>query len=130
MVLTRAGASATVDTTGLSASVAFDQHKARIRASTDAPHPQLGQGLFFMLELPKRSHEAAVAELAADLNRAEAGSFTRAHFIGSWCAGEEGSGFVPTFVCFIPNALHLPGLMTQLLLAMVFRARWAAPFFR
>jgi hypothetical protein len=128
-VLTRGGVLANAGTTGLSAEVAFDQDTALITARTDTPHPQLGHGLFLMLQLPKSSHEAAVAALAAELNRAEAGLFTRAHFIGSWCAGPVGDHFLPTFVCFIPNALHRPGLITHLLPVMVIRARWAAYFF-
>jgi hypothetical protein len=82
-VLTRGGVFANAGTTGLSAEVAFDRDTALITARTDTPHPQLGHGLFLMLQLPKTSREAAVAAFVAVLNQAEAGLFARAHFIGS-----------------------------------------------
>ena len=73
----------------------------------DQPHPQFGSGLFCMLTMPHDiDDEASLEKVLAELNRLEMqGNDLPPHF-GAWCGG--GSGTNPTYVSFLPNALHGP----------------------
>ncbi len=49
------------------------------------------------------------------------------HFLGSWCANP--SGGPPVFVSFLPNILSAPNLLTNLVISMGVRSRWASERF-
>jgi hypothetical protein len=71
----------------------------------DQPHPEMGGGLFCLLNMP---HEIADKEkldnVLAELNRLEMqGNDLPPHF-GAWCRGVRDTN--PAYVSFLPNALH------------------------
>jgi hypothetical protein len=110
--------------TGLTAEVSFGDDSALIRASGDQPHPQLGNGVLLLLQLPVTLSETAAAQLAVELNLADAIG-DAGHLLGAWCSAEARGGSVPTFTGFIPNTLYRPGLLFNMILSLGVKARWA-----
>ncbi len=108
----------TGDSGGLSAEFPLLERTSLLRVLTGTPHPLLGNGALWLLALGR---EGSV-EHALDLNGRELKDFTRSHFLGSWCPGEGGL----TFAGFLPNALHRRGLLLNLALSQVMRAKWVA----
>lgn len=94
--------------------------------SINEPHPQLGNGVLTRLNLPLSLDRETAAELAASLNQLELKTLTRAHQLGAWCAASVGGSETVVFASFLPNVMHKPGFLTEMLLAMGLRARWAA----
>jgi hypothetical protein len=71
----------------------------------DQPHPEMGGGLFCLLNMP---HEIAdkdkLDKVVTELNRLEMqGNDLPPHF-GAWCHGVRDTN--PAYVSFLPNALH------------------------
>lgn len=64
---------------------------------------------------------------ALQLNELELRDGCQSHFLGSWCANP--SGGPPVFVSFLPNILSAPNLLTNLVLSMGVRSRWASDRF-
>jgi hypothetical protein len=87
------------------AAIAGDRATALWEMKTDQPHPEIGGGLFCILNLPHQfdsQDELDRAVLA--LNRMEmAGNDLPPHF-GAWCRGKRGNN--PAYVSFLPNDLH------------------------
>ena len=82
-----------------------DHYTALWEMKADQPHPEMGSGLFCLLNMP---HEIADAEeldeVLAELNRLEMqGNDLPPHF-GAWCRGVRETN--PAYVSFLPNALH------------------------
>ena len=64
--------------------------------------------------------------MAAEMNFAEAFSWTGFPQLGCWHMAENGSGQESlAFSCFMPNALHQPGLASHIAFWFLRRARWA-----
>ena len=107
---------------GLTAEFPFFERTSLLRATTEEAHPQLGTGILFRLSLPITDSKQDWPKGAHLLNTRELDSFTRAPFLGSWCAGDQAI----TFVIFYPNIAYQPGLLWNLITSMVIRARWVA----
>lgn len=111
---------------GLTAEFPFKGLTSLLRVTTDEDHPRLGHGVSFRLTLPTTfsCHEEA-QRFALELNRKELVSLNRALFLGSWCDGSSGTPAL-TYVSFFPNAAHRPGLLPNLVMSMMLRAKWVA----
>jgi hypothetical protein len=58
--------------------------------------------------------------MALELNAAEQGAPESGYFLGSWCHDDQGL----TFVSFLPNVLHKPGMVQNFVMSSVNRVRW------
>nr|MBA2274535.1 hypothetical protein [Actinomycetota bacterium] len=94
-----------------------------LQALTGQPHPELGQGLLLILQLPISLDASEAQEQSVRLNQLELRSFTRTHFCGSWCA----QGNTLAFVAFYPNATHTGrNDLENLVPSTIGRAKWVA----
>jgi hypothetical protein len=89
---------------------------------TGVPHATHGNGLSTRLHLPLAMPEDLTHRLCAVLNLLETREFTRSCLVGSWCADSDGL----VFVSFIPNILHVPGIVANLAVAAQARTAWVA----
>lgn len=111
------------DATGFSMPIPVAGDMAYLQAVTHEPHALLGNGLKVRLTLPRGFTEVADATVAAELNRLEAASGSRADGIGAWIA----TGGQLHHVAFLPNAAHAgDDDATALVRSDLERARWAA----
>jgi hypothetical protein len=104
---------------------AGDRATALWQLRADQPHPAAGGGLFCLLELPHRFHDAAALEAAAErLNRLEMEARDLPPHFGAWCRSQY-SGLL-AYVSFLPNELHAAaGIATNLSIWACARAQWA-----
>ena len=113
------------DPSGMTLETPFGKDSALIRFHTSEQHPQLGHGLLVTLQLPWFGKKIVMAREIAELNLLEYLNWTGFPQLGCWHnsesqAGQDGIAF--TF--FVPNALHKPGLVTQIAFWFIERARW------
>jgi hypothetical protein len=82
-----------------------DHYTALWEMRADQPHPEMGSGLFCILNMPHEiADEEELDRVLAELNRLEMqGNDLPPHF-GAWCRGVRESN--PAYVGFLPNALH------------------------
>ena len=85
--------------------IAGHRNTALWEMKTDQPHPDIGGGLFCILNLPHQFDGLDELDRAVlDLNRMEmAGNDLPPHF-GAWCRGKMENN--PAYVSFLPNDLH------------------------
>jgi hypothetical protein len=126
----------TADSSGLTAefglddqatsAVMGDHDTALWRIRNDQPHPELGGGLFCLLELPQRLPDAAALDRAlVELNRREMAPEDLPPHFGAWTRGRFDNN--PAYVSFLPNILHkAPGIALHVSVWAHFRARWAS----
>ena len=88
--------------------------------TTAEPHPQLGNGLSFRLEVPGEMDPAERAHVALHINEMERREWNWCHDVGSWCC----RGNQLAFDCFIPNISYAPGILAEMAHDMCTRARW------
>jgi hypothetical protein len=110
--------------TGLTLETPFGADTALLQLTTESRHPQLGNGLLSLCQLPFPASQADTTATVLHLNRLEASGFARAHLIGSWCTAEARSGYLPVFCSFLPNLLYQDGLATNLVLSNLARVQW------
>jgi hypothetical protein len=101
------------------------QRMALLKMQADQPHPMHGNGLHIRFKLPLSLPSDVVPKLCTALNLLETREFTRSCLIGSWCA----DGDAPVFVSFIPNIMHVDGMIAVLALAANARTAWIADKF-
>ena len=91
----------------------------------DQPHPELGGGLFCLLQLPHQiEDEATLHRVIGELNRLELAPHDLPPHFGAWCQGKLGNN--PAYVCFLPNALHgATGIALNVSIWAFHRAHWA-----
>lgn len=118
---------ATGDASGISAEFPFQSRTSLLTVTTDAPNPQLGNGVLLLLHLPMTIAESDEGvRFAAELTRRELASMTRAHYLGSWCWRDDGMHFVS----FLPNMMYLGGsMLLNVVISMAARAKWVAESF-
>jgi hypothetical protein len=111
----------------LGAQTPFGNEVATINFHTDQSHPQLGNGLLAVLQLPVHGTINAMAKIAAELNFREARSWTGFPLLGCWSVTEKDQSEEKrlAFGLFVPNALYRSGLATLIAHWFVDRARWA-----
>jgi len=84
---------------------AGDQYTALWQMIADQPHPEMGSGLFCLLNMPHQiSNKERLDDVLAELNLLEMqGNDLPPHF-GAWCRGSRDTN--PAYVTFLPNSLH------------------------
>ena len=75
-------------------------------------HPNLGNGLFFKLELPDAYFEEQLVELVHHLNHLEVTGADVPPFFGAWCSHIK-SGRI-AYVGFLPNLAYWPGSVSHI----------------
>lgn len=114
------------DPKGMTLETPFGNDSALIKLLTDQKHPQLGHGLTATLQLPYVGDKIAIANEAAEFNLLESASWTDFPQLGCWHSNQNrGDQEGMAFSLFIPNALHQPGIVTQVAFWFLHRARWA-----
>jgi hypothetical protein len=91
----------------------------------DQPHPDLGGGLFCLLQLPHQiEDEAKLHRVIDELNRMEMAPYDLPPHFGAWCQGKLGNN--PAYVSFLPNYLHeATGIAVNVSIWAMHRAQWA-----
>ncbi len=98
----------------------FPNDVIKFIATTDTPHPLLGNGLSLRLTVPANMPEGSRAHLALALNDMERQEWNWCHDVGSYCCRGVDFGFD----CFIPNISYAPGALPEMAHDMATRARW------
>jgi hypothetical protein len=91
----------------------------------EQPHPEVGGGLFCLLQLPhKVADEKRLHKICNELNRMEMAAHDLPPHFGAWCPGRAINS--PAYVSFLPNALHsVSGIASNASIWAAHRARWA-----
>jgi hypothetical protein len=111
------------DESGLTLELPFQSRTSLVTVTTDAPNPQLGNGVLLLLHLPMTIAQADGVRFAAELGRREVAELTRAHHLGGWCWRDDGMHYVT----FLPNVAYGDrGDLLNLLGSTASRARWVA----
>ena len=88
----------------LSAAVG-DRHTALWQMMADQPHPEMGSGLFCLLNMPQTfEDEKKLSSVLTELNRMEMKGHDLPPHFGAWCVGGRQNN--PAYVAFLPNGLH------------------------
>jgi len=78
---------------------------ALFQLHTDQPHPELGGGMFCLLQFPQRFEGEDKLNMACNLlNQIEMTDEDMPPHFGAWCPGRAGN--IAAYVSFLPNALH------------------------
>lgn len=87
-------------------SAATGHHKtALFQLMADQPHPELGGGLFCLLQMPHQITDVKrLRQVCVQLNNMEMGARGLPPHFGAWCVGNLGNN--PAYVTFLPNVLH------------------------
>lgn len=96
-----------------------------LHVTTQIPHPELGNGLDMVLQLPIEMSPERCAHTAMELNNIERREWLRCHMMGSW-GFDEGK---LQFECFIPNTSFHEGILMNAALSMAIRANWVSEQF-
>lgn len=127
--------SCTADASGLSAEIRLDPGEGILRADChvdaqfqlicDQPHPELGGGLFCLLQMPHQlPDQNQLRHVCLQLNNMEMAARDLPPHFGAWCEGKVGNN--PAYVSFLPNALHsASGIAVNTAYWALFRATWA-----
>ncbi len=104
---------------------AGDTDTALFQLMADQPHPELGGGLFCLLQLPHElPDEERLRQICLQLNNMEMAAQDQPPHFGAWCEGKR--GFNPAYVSFFPNDLHsAPGIALNAAFWALNRAQWA-----
>ncbi len=110
---------------GSGSAITGDSETALFQLMADQPHPELGGGLFCLLELPQQfPDEEKLQSICARLNTLEMAAQDLPPHFGAWCPGKLGTN--PAYVSFFPNALHaVNGLAVNASFWALNRAQWA-----
>jgi len=119
--LRQAGIFSNGGTTGLAAefpwddggvSWATDDETSLLTFQSKMRHPNLGNGLFFKLELPDAYFEEQLVELVHHLNHLEVTGADVPPFFGAWCSHIKTRRIA--YVGFLPNLAYWPGSVTHI----------------
>ncbi len=107
-------------------SAAAGDHKtALFQLMADQPHPELGGGLFCLLQMPHQLRdEKRLQQVCLQLNNMEMAAHDLPPHFGAWCPGKLGNN--PAYVSFYPNALYsAAGIAVNTGFWAMGRAHWA-----
>jgi hypothetical protein len=106
------------------------KNTALFELRADQPHPELGGGLFALLQLPhKLPGTLQVKKACMRLNQLEMAALDIPPHFGAWCPGRMGGNVA--YVSFLPNFLHdVPDIALKLTTWAIARARWAGRVLR
>lgn len=110
---------------GAHSAIAGDHKTALFQLMADQPHPELGGGLFCLLQMPHQvADESRLQRLCLQLNQMEMATHDLPPHFGAWCPGRLGNN--PAYVTFLPNALHsASGIAVNTAFWAINRAQWA-----
>jgi hypothetical protein len=90
---------------GEMSAIAGHHNTALWQMMADQPHPELGAGLFCLLNMPHQvSDKEKLDRAIKELNRLEMQGNDQPPHFGAWCSGTIDNN--PAYVSFLPNALH------------------------
>jgi hypothetical protein len=90
---------------GVVSAVAENRETALFQLLSDQPHPELGGGLFCLLQMPQRIGDPKkLQNICAHLNQLEMEATDLPPHFGAWCERKLGGN--PAYVSFLPNSLH------------------------
>lgn len=82
-----------------------DHETALWQMKSDEPHPELGGGLFCLLQMPHQiENDERLHKVIQELNKMEIAPHDLPPHFGAWCIGQRGNN--PAYVSFLPNVLH------------------------
>jgi hypothetical protein len=112
-------------TDGAGSAVYGDHRTVLWRLLADQPHPELGGGLFCLLELPHRMvDESRIDPILNQLNQMEMAPHDLPPHFGAWCPGNLDNN--PAYVAFFPNVMHgVEGIAVNASIWALHRAEWA-----
>ncbi|HXV22935.1 MAG TPA: hypothetical protein VED46_01625 [Alphaproteobacteria bacterium] len=92
---------------------------------SDQAHPELGGGLFCLLQHPHQiEDESKLHRVINELNRMEMEPHDLPPHFGAWCPGQRGNNLA--YVSFLPNELHgATGIALNVSIWAMHRAQWA-----
>ena len=127
-VCTAGGAGLTAEfplAAGVVSAAAGNQETALFQLMTNQPHPEMGGGLFCLLQMPQQFGDSdRLQSICAQLNQLEMAAADLPPHFGAWCPGKLGGN--PAYVSFLPNSLHcVPGIAVNTALWAANRANWA-----
>jgi hypothetical protein len=101
------------------------QHTALWQIFGDQPHPEIGGGLFCILDLPHRvDDESRLNAVLNRLNQMEMSPQDLPPHFGAWCQGNLDNN--PAYVAFFPNVMHtVEGIALNASIWAQHRAEWA-----
>ena len=110
---------------GAVSAITGDHHTALWQLRADQPHPEMGGGLFCLLQMPHQlSTEDRLDRILENLNKMEMQPHDLPPHFGAWCRGRSDNN--PAYASFLPNALHsLPGIAVNMSVWGLARAQWA-----
>jgi hypothetical protein len=110
---------------GAVSAVAGDHNTALFQLMGDQPHPEMGGGLFCLLQMPHEiESEARLQKICMQLNNMEMAAHDLPPHFGAWCPGRVGNN--PAYVSFLPNAFHsVSGIAVNTGYWAAARAQWA-----
>lgn len=88
---------------------------------SDLRHPNVGNGLFFKLELPEAYSEDELRALVSHLNMLEVTGADVPPFLGAWCSHPKTRRIA--YVGFLPNIAYWPGSVANISGWLSIRAR-------
>lgn len=96
-----------------------------LKLKSDQPHPELGGGLFCLLEMPHRiADKERLHQLSQQLNLMEMAAHDLPPHFGAWCVGSLGNNLA--YVSFLPNELHhATGIASNYAFWSLSRSLWA-----
>ena len=111
---------------GALSAAAGDHRTALFQLLADQPHPELGGGLFCLLQLPHQVADAGrLGQVCLQLNRMEMAAHDLPPHFGAWCPGRLGNN--PAYVTFLPNSMRdISGVAVNLGFWAMNRAQWAS----
>jgi hypothetical protein len=91
----------------------------------DQPHPEMGGGLFCLLQMPHQvADKEKLQSICSQLNQLEMMEEDLPPHFGAWCVGKLGNN--PAYISFLPNVLHsVPGIALNNAIWAMNRAIWA-----
>ena len=99
-----------------------------VRLHADVPHPTYGSGVMFLMRLPNLpSSRPSGTALANLLNLGEMDQIESGYGFGAWCLDVETRKEPPTSDS-CPAAMFMPGLLSNIIVSLSAKARWAHLF--
>lgn len=110
---------------GAISAIAGDHKTVLFQMSGKDPHPELGGGLFTVLQMPHRvDGEERLKTICMQLNKMEMAAHDLPPHFGAWCPGKLGNNIA--YVSFFPNALYsATGIGINVAIWAFNRGQWA-----
>ena len=110
---------------GAVSAIVGDHKTALFQLMADQPHPELGGGLFCLLQMPHLLRDKKnLQQVCAKLNSMEMAAHDLPPHFGAWCPGNAIDN--PVYLSFFPNEMHsISGIATNAAFWAMSRAQWA-----